>query len=112
MTMHESMYTSIICYFSFALQINDDNFCNRQTGINAIIVMYMLSGHCGYSTIKRIISRCKIISLNGKYRSDDWGTLKGQLLRDGTNDEVAFKYVVYDCDDTFFMKYIARKNSL
>ena len=44
----------------------------------------------------------------GEYRSDNWLTLFGELVKDGTNDEVAYNYVTYNCNDSFFVKYFAK----
>ena len=48
------------------------------------------------------------ISWDGSSRADDWGTLAGQLVRDGTNNAVAYNYAAYDCEDSFFIRYMAK----
>lgn len=57
---------------------------------------------------EELYENAKFFSLHGRYRADQWGTLSGQLVRDGSNDVTAYNYVAYDCEKSFFIKYMAR----
>ncbi len=58
--------------------------------------------------VKELAKNAQYFSLSGEYRSDDWTTLSGKLVRDGTNDEIAYNYVTYHCEDGFFVRYFAK----
>lgn len=58
--------------------------------------------------VKELAKNAQYFSLSGEYRSDDWTTLSGKLVRDGTNDEIAYNYVTYHCEDSFFVQYFAK----
>lgn len=55
-----------------------------------------------YPSLNELYQNAKFISISGRYRNDGWKSLEKQLVRDGTNDEIAYNYVSYDCDNSFF----------
>lgn len=59
--------------------------------------------------MNELVKNARYFSLNGEYRSDNLTTLLGELVRNGRNDEVAYNYVVYHCDNRFFVKYFAKR---
>lgn len=58
---------------------------------------------------RELYQNARFFSVEGAYRTDSWGTLENQLVRNGTNDEVAYNYVAFDCENDFFIKYMARR---
>lgn len=48
-------------------------------------------------------------SVEGDYRLDRWQTLTGKLIRNEKNNIVAYNYVAYNCENTFFVKYLAKR---
>lgn len=58
--------------------------------------------------VNELVKNARYFSVEGEYRSDNWLTLFGELVKDGTNDEVAYNYVTYNCNDSFFVKYFAK----
>lgn len=76
--------------------------------------LYVLAALCfllvaAFPQTKELYENARFFSVEGAYRADGWGTLENQLVRDGTNDRVAYNYVAYDCGNSFFIKYMARR---
>lgn len=102
-----SLFVISVLYFKLMMKI----FIRDSRIIISLLLCMCLMVTGAIPSLKEVFQDARYVSLDGKYRNDDWGTLRGQLLRDGTNDEIAYNYVSYDCDDTYFVKYVARKNS-
>lgn len=100
-----AFFVIAVLFYKYILHLS---FCEKSEKLLIIAVSSLLL-IAAFPQTKELYQNASLFSVEGAYRTDSWGTLVNQLVRDGTNDKVAYNYVAYDCENDFFIKYMARR---
>ncbi len=99
-----ALFVMAVLFYKMFLNLS----CQRKKEMRKVLVCTAVVCIAAWPSAEELFENAVCISWDGSSRADDWGTLAGQLVRDGTNNAVAYNYAAYDCDKSFFIRYLAK----
>lgn len=99
-----AFFVIAVLFYRYILYFKIDKYIHKIHLILCLLMLFFSS----IPQMQELVNHAQYFSLSGKYRSDHWTTLDEKLVIDGTNDEIAYNYVIYHCDTVVFTKYFAK----